>query len=68
MGDESSHNRDETDRRRRAALKVLAGAGGVVTASRWLKPVVDAVVLPAHAASSGFNGPANYAGSGTTNP
>ena len=68
MGDRSSHNRDEADRRRRAALKVLAGVGGSVTASQWVKPVMDAVVLPAHAASSGINLPASYAGPGQIHP
>ena len=34
---------------RRTALKGLAIGGGVGALAQWSKPVVDAVVLPAHA-------------------
>jgi hypothetical protein len=50
---------------RRAALKKLLAAGGVVTASHWSKPVVDAVILPAHAQSTVFAPPAGFTGSGS---
>jgi hypothetical protein len=50
---------------RRAALKKLLAASGVVTASHWSKPVVDAVILPAHAQSTGFTPPAAFTGTGS---
>ena len=34
---------------RRTALKGLAIGGGIGALTQWSKPVVDAVVLPAHA-------------------
>ena len=42
---------------RRRILKKMAVGGGIVTASqvmpeRWTKPVIDSVILPAHARSS----------------
>lgn len=43
---------------RRRLLRALGGSGGallgVVLASKWRKPVVEAVVLPAHAQTSGL--------------
>lgn len=43
---------------RRRILKKMAVGGGIVTASqvmpeRWIKPVIDSVILPAHADLSG---------------
>jgi hypothetical protein len=43
---------------RRRILKKMAVSGGIVTASqvmpeRWIKPVIDSVILPAHAGVSG---------------
>jgi hypothetical protein len=45
---------------RRELLKALAATGGAVTAAsmlpgKWVKPVIEAGVLPAHAQSSAFN-------------
>jgi hypothetical protein len=45
--------------RRRKLLKGLAAGGGAVTASKllpesWGKPILDAIVLPAHAQATGF--------------
>lgn len=52
-GGESSSSGDELERRRRAVRNILAGAG-VVTGSQalsstWTRPVIESVVLPAHA-------------------
>lgn len=48
---------DADEKRRKALKKILAGSGTVVTAAamqdKWAKPVVDSVVLPAHAQASG---------------
>jgi len=51
---------EKTRSSRRSALKILAAAG-VVTSSTvhmksWVKPVVDSVLLPAHAQTSGPDG------------
>lgn len=52
---------DETDAReqRRRSVKTILGAGGLVAgaqlgAGEWIKPVVNTVTLPAHAATSGI--------------
>lgn len=45
----------ETDQRRRAVRNILTGSGivaGAATSGKWSKPLVDAVVLPAHAQTS----------------
>jgi hypothetical protein len=55
----------EHDQRKRAAVKRLIAAGGVVAAAHWSRPVVDAVILPAHAQSTGFAPPAGFTGSGS---
>ena len=52
---DSTQNRSSSNRR--AALKKLLASGAVVTASqsvpeKWAKPVVDSVLLPAHAQTS----------------
>jgi hypothetical protein len=51
---------------RRNALKLLLGGGvlgsAVALPSRWTRPVVESVVLPAHAQLSGVR---SYSGSGT---
>jgi hypothetical protein len=55
----------EHDQHKRAAVKRLIAAGGVVAATHWSKPVVDAVILPAHAQSTGFTLPAGFTGTGS---
>jgi hypothetical protein len=54
---------------RRRALKLLLGGGVVGSAAtlptRWTRPVVESVILPAHAQLSG---PHSYSGSGTLTP
>lgn len=60
---------DATLEKRRKALKnILAGSGTVITAAamqdKWAKPVIESVVLPAHAQTSGLNG----SFTATTNP
>jgi hypothetical protein len=70
MGEKASHTTgasgpEEHDRRRRAAIKRLIAAGGVVSAAHWHKPVVDVVILPAHAQATTFMPPAGFTGSGS---
>ena len=53
--------KDEKLEKRRKALKnILAGSGTVVTAAamqdKWAKPVIESVILPSHAQTSGLNG------------
>ena len=60
---------DEKQEKRRKALKsILAGSGTVITAAamqdKWTKPVIESVVLPAHAQASEVNG----SFTATTNP
>ncbi len=49
---------------RRQAIKLMMATGGVVTAAatsdKWLKPVVNSVVLPAHAQTSVFSPIGNF--------
>ncbi|MDZ7842622.1 MAG: twin-arginine translocation signal domain-containing protein [Gammaproteobacteria bacterium] len=45
-------NRSSTDTTRRRVLKGVALGGGAVTVSHWSKPVVQSVILPAHAETS----------------
>jgi hypothetical protein len=59
----SSHDSRGTkrDKGRRKALKALAAGGGAAVLSKWSKPVIESVVLPAHAQATGpFTG--NFAG------
>lgn len=55
---ESDVNEVRSDRNRRNALKkLLAGSGAIVASQsipeKWAKPVVDSVMLPGHAQTSG---------------
>jgi hypothetical protein len=68
-GNPSPSEHDTTPARRRL-LKALAGAGGVFAAGKsvpekWTRPVVDSVLLPAHAQATG-NGPWSGNGTATT--
>ncbi len=38
--------------RRKMLRKAVLGTGAIATAPAWLKPAVDAVILPAHAQAS----------------
>ncbi len=56
MSDKKYNEPDERERRRRS-VKTILGAGGLVAgaqlgAGEWVRPVVNAVTLPAHAATS----------------
>ena len=45
-----------SEERRRAVKNILAGSGvvaGAAATSQWSKPIIDAVMLPAHAQTSG---------------
>lgn len=55
------------DKRRRGVVKggVALGIGGV-TLSQWSKPVVETVVLPAHAQTSPGGGTIRAAGGGSS--
>lgn len=66
MSDETNVNKEfpvagsDITPARRQLLKALAGAGGVFAAGKslpekWMRPVVDAVLLPAHAQATGLN-------------
>jgi len=63
---ESGSANEELQKRRKALKNILAGSGTVVTAAamkdKWARPVVESVVLPAHAQTSGRV----YSGSGLT--
>lgn len=56
--DNNSHKGSDPGRSRRQSVKKILGAGGLAagghfTSGAWVTPVVDAVVLPAHADMSG---------------
>jgi len=53
---------EETSSGRRDALKKILAGTGVVTGSlllpeKWTKPVVDSIIVPAHAVASGTQPP-----------
>jgi hypothetical protein len=43
-----------SDEKRRRLLKGTVATGAIITADKWTKPVVDQVILPAHAQSSPY--------------
>lgn len=57
---EAEINDEKLEKRRKALKSILAGSGTVVTAAamqdKWAKPVIESVVLPAHAQTSGLAG------------
>lgn len=58
-------NENKTLKNRRKLLKTVAAGGGAIIAGKtlpekWGRPVVDSVLLPAHAQTSG--GPSTYSG------
>ncbi len=56
-----------SDNTRRKALKALTIGTGAVVAGHWSKPVVESVMLPAHAQTSGLGITAGGgSGAGTT--
>ena len=48
----SGDKRSSIDRRRAIAVTIGGVAMTISLPSRWLKPLVDAVIVPAHAAAS----------------
>jgi len=57
MTDKKHNNSDETLDSRRRSVKKILGAGGLLAGAhlasgQWVKPVVNSVVLPAHAQTS----------------
>jgi hypothetical protein len=61
-----------SDQSRRKVLKSIARGGGAVAAAkalpeRWLKPVVESVLLPAHAQTSGCASGITASSSGSVN-
>ncbi len=56
--EKTNKNQDDKKVSRRQATKKLLVGGGIagattLNANRWVKPVVDSTVLPAHAGASG---------------
>jgi len=55
--DQKSEKELKLEKRRKALKNILAGSGTVVTATamheKWAKPVIESIVLPAHAQTSG---------------
>ncbi|GMR06351.1 MAG: hypothetical protein BMS9Abin25_0940 [Gammaproteobacteria bacterium] len=47
----AGHNKKDASRRK--ALKAIAAVSGGVAVTKWVKPVVESVVLPAHAQATG---------------
>ena len=50
-----NNNKTNTENRRRAMKKIATGGGvviGAASAPAWIKPVIESVVLPAHAQTS----------------
>ena len=64
---DSKHTESVELQKRRKALKVMASAGVISVPVYWSRPVVDGVMLPAHAQTSGGLGRYTGAGSITTN-
>ncbi len=58
------------DQARRKALKTIiagsAAAGVLVVSSKWSKPVVNSIILPAHAQATNAQGPATETTTTTT--
>ena len=55
VNDGNSTEQLSSDQRRKAVRNILAGSSltvGAVTSGKWAKPVVDAVIVPAHAQTS----------------
>ena len=59
MTDKNDNQSSKQGEGRRGALKKLLAGGGVVVGSsalpsEWTKPVIESIVLPAHAGMSGL--------------
>jgi len=65
--DSNKPESEDTSAHRRKVIKGLVLGGTVVSATQWSKPMVEAVVLPAHAApiSIAANGGGNNNFTGT---
>lgn len=46
-------SQNHTDKTRRRVLKKVVIGGSAVTVSHWTRPVVESVILPLHARTSG---------------
>lgn len=46
------NNNDQTNINRRRAIKVAGAVGGGAIITQWHKPMVQAVIIPAHAQTS----------------
>ncbi len=64
------NGKNTVDQSRRKALKKIAVgtavAGALAVSSKWTKPVVNSVILPAHAQATNVEGPANTTTTTTT--
>lgn len=47
-----TENTPENNKRRDAIKKTIAAGGVTVVASTWTKPLIESIVLPAHAQTS----------------
>ena len=50
--DMPNQNTNRTDRRKLLAIIGVGGVAAVAIPSRWSKPIIDSVILPAHAQTS----------------
>ncbi len=61
MKKDNAEKYQSVDGSRRKALKTMAGAGAVAgllaVSDKWSKPVVDSIILPAHAQATNVNVP-----------
>ena len=62
-----SKNKDNIEASRRQALKAITAAGGGIVVAKWSKPVVESVIVPAHAQTSAtiLSGSGSQSGTGT---
>lgn len=58
------YDENQIENSRRQALKAITAISGGIVATKWTKPVVDSVMLPAHAKTS-FSGLAAGGGGGS---
>ncbi len=70
MKKDSAGKSQPVDGSRRKALKTMAGAGAfaglLAVSGKWSKPVVDSIILPAHAQATDAAAPGANATTSTT--